>query len=206
MAQVKKTGAVWIPAGVIIALGLVALAYIWGADLKQFKNPRTVEKQSPQTSSGLIKVQNQIKEKLPELQKSQALQSKEALNGSWKMEFGDNRIAVLTIAGDSFQLIVTDSVSGRYRQYSRGQIKHDPQRAILSLIPDKAAGAPKPIEGVVYKILTMRSYDMQVASYKGDPHLYLVALQKDLLAKTYHPLFKSADHSGAPVLKWTKVE
>lgn len=207
MAGAKKQNTTGILAGIVIAIGLVALIFMMDFGERKTENlPVEDKKKSAQPSSNLKKARNQITEKLPESQKAYTAPSPEFLSGSWKTEFGKNGIAVLSMALESFQLIVTNNDSGRFRKFSRGTIKYNQERGILSLIPTREAGVPDPIKGVTYKILTMRAYDMQVAAYDGDPHLYLVALDKDLLAKTYHPLFKSADHTGAPVLRWEKLE
>lgn len=154
----------------------------------------------------IVQKKTEIEKKLPAQAASMASPSIQDISGTWRVSFGDGGIAVLFLTKDFFQLTLTTDKSGASRKYSRGVAVYDERYGNLRLIPTEDAGKPKEIKGVTYSVLTMRPYDVLVMQKKGDPALYFTALEVDLMAKTFHPLFLMVDYSGAPVLKWEKIE
>lgn len=146
-----------------------------------------------------------IEEKLPDQQKNLLSPRLEGLQGSWKLDLGQ-KMAVLTVSGNKFQIITSEDAEGRSRKYSRGDLRYDESNGILSLQPRSDAGAPKEQDGVIYSVLTMRPYNMRVYYKKSEASIYLVAPEKDIPSKRFHPLFLYADYLGAPVLRFDPVK
>lgn len=195
-----------IAVGVLICGGLIAggAAYmVYG----RYANHGAVPSPSVAAVGGEVgsRPRMTIAEKLPDQQKNLLYPRLENLQGSWRLDLGQ-KMAVLTVAGSVFQIITSEDAEGRSRKYSRGDLRYDEKNGMLMLQPRADAGAPKAQDGVMYSVLTMRPYSMSVLYKKGGASIYLVALEKDIPAKRFHPLFLYADYLGAPVLRFDPVK
>lgn len=151
-------------------------------------------------------VREAINAKLPEPKKNMARPTMEELRGKWFTSFGRNSVAEITLGDRVFEIIVTQDAQGRLRKYSRGVYYYDPKLGMLSLKHDRKMGEPREIPGVTYKILTTRPFTFFVLKESGSRHLHFTALEEDVSAKQFHPLFLYADPVGAPVLKFSPTE
>lgn len=194
----------------VLALGVSAVLGVGiYASLKYFKTSESrvsVSASQDAIEQAIIRDKQVLAQKLPKNAQNMAHPAFSQLKGSWKVSFGSSGVSVLFLADNLFQLTVTTDPRGAVRQYSRGNVIYEQETGKLSLIPSTQVGIPAPAKGVTYKVLTLRAYDVYVSQEKGDPSLYFIAPQKDVAGKTYHPLFLQADYSGAPVLKWQRIQ
>lgn len=153
-----------------------------------------------------MKIKDAINEKLPVKKRNMSRPSLEELKGKWFTVFNENAIAEITLGDKVFEIIFTQDAQGRERKYSRGIYYYDPKLGMLSLRPDRRMGEPEEIEGVRYKVLTARPFTFYVLREPGSRDLHFTALEEDVTAKQFHPLFLYADYSGAPVLKFSPTE
>lgn len=162
-----------------------------------------VEQKSPLRVAQLI--QNGIEEKLPQAQSDMFHPSEQAISGRWYSRVGSEGIAEITFTGDGFELVYVPTAQSFLRKYAKGKFTYDQETGLLGLLPVKGEKPNANIEGVKYKILTMRRFHMVVSQKTGDPALYLVARDRDIPGKNYHPLFLYDDYAGAPVLRFSPV-
>ncbi|HBR68324.1 MAG TPA: hypothetical protein DEA55_02995 [Rhodospirillaceae bacterium] len=143
-----------------------------------------------------------IPEKIPD-QSTLALPSEKQLAGSWTANFGSDK-AFLQISGNNaFQLIFTSGAEGGVRKYSRGMLTYDSSTGSLILQPDSALGEPKAVEGVTYKILTMRRYQVNLYKDKDESVIYWKPGTIEGRSDQVHPLFLFTNRQDSGI-KWTK--
>ncbi len=189
----------------------VAFAAVFAAGILTYlKISHYKEKESIRTenvpSASAVAVKDAIDSKLPEPKKNMARPSLKELKGTWLTNFGNNSIAEVTLGDKVFEIIFTQDAQGRQRKFSRGVFYYDPSLGMLSLRPDRKMGEPAKIPGVTYKVLTMRPFTFHVLKEAGSYDLHFTALEDDVIAKRFHPLFLYADYAGAPVLKFSPTE
>lgn len=195
------TGTLVLALGVSAVLGIGIYAYL------KFYNQDSVSSvlsAQDEVTQAIERDKQFLEQKLPK--KKMAYPSIKDISGSWKISFGQSGVAVFFLSDTMFQITVTTDPKGALRSYSRGIVQYQQETGVLSLIPTVQAGKPDSIQGVEYKVLTMRPYDVRISQVSEDPMLYFSALQKDIAGKTYHPLFAQVDYMGAPVLKWQRIE
>lgn len=151
-------------------------------------------------------INDAINAKLPSDKNNMDRPSLEQIKGKWFTAFNENAIAEITLGDKVFEIIFTQDSQGRERKYSRGIYYYDPKIGMLSLRPDRRMGEPTKIQGVRYKVLTARSFNFYVLREPGSRDLHFTALEEDVTAKKFHPLFLYADYAGAPVLKFSPTE
>lgn len=202
------TGVMVLAIGVAAVLGVGVygtIRYFKGASVPQEESVQSYKRGSTDAiAQAVARDAAVLAEKLPQQQASSYPQFAQ-VKGSWKVSYGHAGIAVLTLDDGFFQLINTDDPTGARRRYSRGVAKYDPEKGRLHLIPSSEAGAPDPIKGVSYEILTMRDYVFMLSA-DGANSLYIYAPQETIAGKNYHPLFMFADFNGAPVLKFERTQ
>lgn len=143
-----------------------------------------------------------VPEKIPD-QSTLALPSEKQLAGSWSANFGSDK-AFLQISGNNaFQLIFTSGAEGGVRKYSRGMLTYDSSTGALILQPDSALGEPKPVDGVTYKILTMRRYQVNLYKDKDGSGIYWKPGTIEGRSDQIHPLFLFTNRQDSGI-KWTK--
>lgn len=151
-------------------------------------------------------IKDAINEKLPIDKRNMDRPTLDALKGKWFTVFNEDSVAELTLGDKVFEIMVTQDPQGRQRKYSRGIYYYDEKEGMLSLRPDRRIGEPEAVKGVSYKVLTMRPFTFHVLSEPGSHDVHFTALERDVTAKQFHPLFLYADYSGAPVLKFSPTE
>lgn len=162
--------------------------------------------QKPLPSAAEVRVREAIQAKLPVGKNSMYIPDTRALEGRWYSRFAQDLVAEITLGAGAFEIVFTQDPQGRLRKYSRGIYEYDSKVGVLTLKPLKQAGAPVQIKGVSYKVLTMRPFDFYVLKQPGSPDLHLIAPERDVPGKSFHPLFLYADYAGAPVLKFSPTE
>ncbi len=152
-------------------------------------------------------VQSGIQAKLPVKKTSMVAPKGSEISGRWFTRFGENAVAEIVFGdNDSFEIIFTQDPQGAVRKYSRGSFAYDESTGLLSLTPSAEAGEPQAIQGVSYKVLTMRPFDIFLLKESGAPDLHFIAPEEDILVKAVHPLFLFADYAGAPVLRFLPAQ
>lgn len=202
--KVDLTGVMVLAFGISAVLGVGIYASL--KYLKKNESHVSIDVAQDGIEQAIIRDKQVLAQKLPKNVQNMSYPSFESIKGNWKISFGSSGVAVIFLADNLFQLTVTTDPKGAVRQYSRGNLVYEQSTGKLSLIPSTDVGAPDPVKGVTYKVLTMRPYDIYISQEKRDPSLYFIAPQKDVAGKTYHPLFLQADYSGAPVLKWQRIQ
>ncbi len=149
--------------------------------------------------------QEKVQEKLPVPKESMVFAPSDLLKGTWVTNFGDAGIAKITIAGGLYEVILAQDIKRGVRKYSRGAYQYHDETGMLTLSPSQEYGEPEAVDGVYYKILTMRQFDIHVYQKPDDDAVYFVAPEKDVLIKAVHPMFLFADYAGAPVLRFAPV-
>ena len=197
----KSNAAFFLAVAMAAVLGAGLLIYLKFSDFgsSKIEVDRVVERRDTRAVDA-------IQSKLPTARDSMLVPDKNSLKGRWVTQFAENSIAEITFGDSSFQIIYTRDPQGRARKYSRGQYSYDVENGTLNLVPIRTMGAPDPVSGVFYKILTMRPYTFKLLKQAGNNALHFVALEQDVLAKAVHPLFLFADYSGAPVLEFSPVQ
>jgi|GEM_PF-6865144 len=127
------------------------------------------------------------------------------LYGRWYTNIAPKGIAEFTFKPSGYELIYVDSPQSPLRKFSVGKYSYDPSTGYLGLFPDYNALPAQRFEGVRYKIITMRNYQMVVSRESDDSLLYMTAHERDLAGKNYHPLFLYEAYDNVPVLKFKPV-
>ncbi len=196
----KASFKIIIMAGLGIALFIaITLTYV-------AVNKNTPKEEVQSLSAMQSSIQDKVQAKLPALKNEMTAPKENELIGKWVTKFGASSIAEITLVSGKFELIYTDDPQGRARKYSKGNYKYDEKVGKITLYPSKAAGAPKPISGVAYKIMTLRHYDIFISRKSGEQDIYFTAPDFQIISKNFHPLFLYADYAGAPVLKFSPVQ
>lgn len=196
----KKNGAFFLAMGVAALFTIGALVYL--EFTPEAKKQRAVNV-TPESKS--IEMAKKIDAKLPTSQSDMSIPQINTLQGRWVTRFNEASIAELTLEDGAFEIIYTDDPRGARRKYSRGNYEYDGASGRLTLLPSRQAGQPEAIQGVTYRVLTMRAYDFMVVKKNGGDSIYLIAPKADLATKRFHPLFAYADYTGAPVLQFAPV-
>ncbi len=189
----------------------VAFAAVFAAGILVYlKVSHYKETESIKTEAALsdseLRAKKAINAKLPMLKQNMVRPSLEEIKGQWFTVFHGHSIAEVTLGDAVFEIIYTPDAQGRQRKYSRGVYYYDPKLGMLSLRPDRKMGEPAEIPGVRYKVLTMRPFTFYVLKEAESYDLHFTALEEDVAAKQFHPLFLYADYAGAPVLKFSPTE
>lgn len=199
----KGTGALFLAIGFAAVLSICVLAY------ERLMLPEEALNGTVEVTSHIDQkrqdMRDKIQDKLPIKREDMRHPSKQDITGRWFTTFGKAGIAEITMAGDLFELIYTQDPKGRVRQYVRGKLVYDEKSGKATLYPSRDLGPPKAISGVVYKILTMRHYDVFISRKQGDNALYFMPPEYAIASKNIHPLFLFADYNGAPVLAFSPV-
>ncbi len=124
------------------------------------------------------------------------------LAGSWQADFGVSK-AFIQISKGAFELIYTDDPRGRNRRYSRGRYDYDPKTGVLILKPKGDLGKPSGA-GIIYNILTMRQYGVDVFKDKRSGALYWKPAAIEDHNDQTHPLFLYTNRKEATI-EWQKV-
>lgn len=143
---------------------------------------------------------------LPSPRSDMVAPAADLLQGFWVFQVHEKSVAELSISGDQYQLIYADQSEVPIRKFSRGSISYDEQSGRLTLRHDSAAGAPEPMRGVQYEILTTRIFDMDVLKAQEGDEIYLLAPQEHIASKSLHPLFLFANYNGPYILKLSPLE
>lgn len=174
--------------------------------LRFFGDVETVIEVAPKKQLRVAeRMKNEIDDKLPQVRSEMFYPSEQAISGRWYSRIGSEGITEITFNGDEFELIYVSSAQSYVRKYSKGKFTYDQETGDLGLFPVKGEKPDANIKGVRYKILTMRRFHVMVSQKIGDPALYLVARERDVPGKNYHPLFLYDDFAGAPVLRFSPV-
>lgn len=192
----------------IVAVCFVLYVVFGRSDPDSLDTDAAIRDMSPQVtvSKAREKLKSGMEKKLPVSTGEMQHPSFSSLKGTWVLRYGVHGIAELKITEAFFELVTTEDQNGALRHYSRGDVMYDQGTGKLSLIPTREAGAPVPIEGVLYRILTMRAYDVYAKQLPGDDKLYLIATNDQFMAQNLHPLFAKVDFGGAPVLMFYPLE
>ncbi len=151
------------------------------------------------------KIKKDIQSKLPAVRQEMFHPSENSLKGKWFAKIGKEGIAEITFDGNNFELVYMQSPRASLRKFSKGTYKYSALNGILELQPMRGAKPALQMQGVKYKILTMRKFKIVLLKKKDNPSLYFSAQEHDVIGKTYHPIFMYNDYSGAPVLEFMPV-
>lgn len=132
-----------------------------------------------------------------------AVPSEKQLAGSWLADFGGDKAFFQVSGGNAFQLIFISKAEGNVRKYSRGMLTYDSSTGALVLQPDSALGEPKPVEGVIYKVLTMRRYQVNLHKDQDGAAIYWKPGVIEGRSDQIHPLFLFTNRQDSDI-KWTK--
>ena len=195
-----SNGALFVAIGCAALLTLIVLGYLKFTGLEH----KVVQRDAPANKMEIM-IKEEIQAKLPAPKSKMFAPKLDEITGRWLVTFGKKSMAELVLVNQKFELIYTDDPQGRYRKYSKGDYKYDERNGKITLYPSKAAGMPKAIRGVKYKIMTLRHYDIFIYKKNDDHNLYFLAPEYQVISKSFHPLFLYADYMGAPVLTFSPV-
>ncbi len=146
-----------------------------------------------------------VDDKLP-LPRAEMIVPKEAdIRKQWMTYYGQGAQAELSLDVGRYQVIQADQASGNTYRFSRGVYEYNEETGELSLRHDVSMGAPAPIDGVTYKVLTTNSFKVHVLQDPESGAIYLIGSEDGMKSKNLFPVFLFADYSGAPVLKFEEV-
>lgn len=134
--------------------------------------------------------------------------SKTQIHGRWYTHIAPQGVVEVTFMPDSFEIIYVDSPDAKIRKYSKGQYSYDPQSGDLGLFPVRGTEPSEEYQykGMRYEVLTMRNFQMRLLQKQGEAGFYMVAKERDLAGKNYHPLFFYEAYDGTPVFKFMPVD
>ncbi|MFP4098193.1 MAG: hypothetical protein ACLFP8_03795 [Alphaproteobacteria bacterium] len=158
------------------------------------------------TRAGLEqRMKEEIRSVLPEDYNNVYYPEERLLYGRWYTRIGQSGIAEFTFLPDSYELIYVHHPRSLLREYSKGRFDYDPETGLLGLFPLRNAQPSLQHEKIRYKIMTMRKYQMLLLKHHDKPTLYMVANERDLAGKNYHPLFMYESLDAVPVLAFEPV-
>lgn len=130
---------------------------------------------------------------------------KKEIMGRWTTQFSGGMVE-LVLADLTFQIVHVSDIEGRYRKYSRGYYTYSETTGILKLQPSEKVGAPDPIPGVQYNVLTMRTFDISVRKKHSEPYIFWFPTAEQIPSQRMHPLFLYMGIKDVPVLRWSNAQ
>ncbi|MCK5374867.1 MAG: hypothetical protein KAJ40_06240 [Alphaproteobacteria bacterium] len=207
--RVKSNTTLFIFISFAAILSVVVLGYISFSDHGETAPIDAVQKNSGVTPTLPIeeRIKKQIRAKLPSDEDGMNHPDAVKLYGRWYTKIATEGIAEITFMSDGYELIYVDSPNSRVRKYSKGRYTYDSQTGYLGLFPQRDAqlSALYKNEVLRYKVMTMRNYQMIVLQKPGESTFYMIAHERDLAGKNYHPLFMYEAYENVPVLEFEPV-
>ncbi|MGH1378869.1 MAG: hypothetical protein ACRBB3_08615 [Alphaproteobacteria bacterium] len=204
----KTEGALFLAMSFFALLSIGVLGYIKVSELDKSSVSilPTSNITKPESKIVLTPIQQKIQDKLPVVRGDMVVPDIGALQGSWVSLFQHGGVVNLSLFGESYEIVHMKDIKSSIREYSKGRYSYDANSGKITLSPVKEMGAPDPVKGVSYKVLTMRKYDIFVSKVSDDVSLYFIAPEELIPQKNYHPLFSYADYDGAPVLQFSPTK
>ena len=188
----------------VVILGYLKLTDHGGRALIGVREKRPAQSVTP-TPPLEERMKKQVREALPDGGRDLLPPQEATLYGRWYTHIPPEGIAEFTFKPGEYELVYVSNPRSTLRKYSKGRYNYDPKTGYMGLFPERGAKPSAQYDGVQYKIITMRNYQVVLSRKKGDPALYMRAHERDLAGKNYHPLFMYEAYDNVPVLEFMPV-
>lgn len=165
------------------------------------ENPSASTTEVAQKSLGVESVSNDLLKKDEEV----LYPALNFIKGKWLTSIAETGIAELSLMDKEFELVYMASPNSAVQKYVKGTYEYDALTGHLGLYPQRDVKLSQPVEGVTYKVLTLRKYLMVVTYNKGERDIKLSAHERDIPGKSYHPLFVYNNLGRDPSLTFTPL-